>query len=404
VTIPPRVLLLSNEVPHSAAAGAIVLQRLFQGYPADRLLVVTNHLPPDTAERLPCRYAGLGLAADRLNRTRFAHWRPALRTLGGGALVPLARVDSRLNGFQPDLVATVMQDSWYYDLAARYARRRGLPLVLFVHDYPQGFEPVWPWLQPRQLRRDVAVYRQAASRLCVSRGMVAHFQGEFGLSGTVLFPPRSDITPFQSPSECAQLKQPGRLTLGYAGGLHYGYGEQLMRMMPVLRATGTVVEMFGPRPGGIVAPLLEATDVLRFNGYVSPPEAAWKALLQRCDAVLQPYLNPPGGHELQYRTHFPSKLGDCLTLGLPLLITGPDYASGVAWCRQHPGCALTVTDPDPAVLTSALIRLRDDAEARIGFSTRAQAVAGEFSGDRLRTEMMSGLAKTCAASGGKATQ
>ncbi|HKB58164.1 MAG TPA: glycosyltransferase, partial [Lacunisphaera sp.] len=373
---PPRILFLSNESPHSAAAGAIVLQRLFQSYPADRMLVVTNNPPPASAARLSCRYAELSLAVDRLNRTRFSHWRPALRVLGGASLISLARVDSALEGFVPDLVATVMQDSWYYDLAARYANHRKIPLVLFIHDYPQGFEPVWPWLRDRQAARDVAVYRQAARRLCVSPGMAAHFQHEFGLSGDVLLPPRSDTTPRQSPEQCAQLRQPGRLTLGYAGGLHYGYGKQLLQMLPVLRATGTMVELFGPAPSGMLASLRDATDVLRFNGYVSPPEAAWGELLKRCDVVLQPYLNPAGKHELQYRTHFPSKLGDCLSLGLPLLITGPADASGVKWCLQHPGCAHVVTEPGAAALDAALRRLAADSSHRVALARQAQAVAG----------------------------
>ncbi|MFZ5495234.1 MAG: glycosyltransferase [Verrucomicrobiota bacterium] len=380
----PRVLLLSNEPPHTGAAGAIVFHRLFRDYPADRLLVIGNQAVPAAAGRLGCRYVHLPLAADRLNRTRFWSWRAILRCLGATGLVPLGAVARALQGFLPEVVVTLMQDAWYYELAARFARRRGLPLVLFVHDLPAGFAPVPSWLAARQRDRDRAIYRQAAVRLCVSRGMAGWFEAEYGLSGDVLPPPREDHPPAQPPTACRTLKAPGRLTLGYAGGLHYGYGEQLLRMLPVLRETGTRLEYFGPQPTGVVAGLGDATDVVRFNGYAPNPADAWRALLGRCDAVLQPYRNPPGAHERQYRTHFPSKLGDCLSLGLPLLITGPEYASGVAWCAGHPDCALTVTDPGSEALRTALLRLRDDAGLRERLAAGAQSAAQAFDAATLR--------------------
>jgi glycosyltransferase involved in cell wall biosynthesis len=393
----PRVLFLTSESPHTAAAGAIVFHRLFQNYPADRLLVVTNTPPPPAAGRLNCNYVTLPLAVDRLNRTRFWRWRTAGRALGGASLIRLARIDQALDGFVPDVVVTLMQDSWYYDLAARYARQRHLPLVLFIHDVASGFEPVAAWLRPHQLRRDAAVYRQADRRLCISRGMVDYFQKAFEVTGEVLPPPRSDHMPGQPPQACRELKEPGRLVLGYAGGLHYGYGEQLLQLLPVLRATNTIIELFGPSPGGNLTPLREATDVLRFNGYAATPEEAWRGLLARCDAILQPYLNPPGEHAAQYATHFPSKLGDCLALGLPLLITGPAEASGMAWCLAHPGCALTVTATDRSDLIDALHRLRDDPALRMTLAAAGQKAATNFDSAPLRAQLQRCLRDAVAA-------
>lgn len=383
----PRALFLTSEAPHTGAAGAIVFHRLFSDYPTDRLVVVTSHLPPEGAARLPCRYEHLPLKVDRLNRTRFWRWRTALRVLGGTKGLDLGAIDRALDGFKPDVVVTLMQDSWYYDYAARYARERALPLVLFIHDLPDGFEPVADALRARQARRDGDVYRQATRRLCISDPMRAHFARAFGVDGDVLLPPCAETPVSQSPEACRQLRQPGRLTLGYAGGLHYGYGEQLLQLLPALRATGTMLELFGPRPSGILAPLNDATDVLHFHGHAPTPEEAWRGLLQRCDAVLQPYLNPPGEHHRQYRTHFPSKLGDCLALGVPLVITGPVDAAGVAWCLARPVCAAIVTDPGTDAFAAALIRLRENAELRVELAVRAQQHAEAFSPAGLRRRL-----------------
>lgn len=386
--LPPRVLFLSNEPPHTGAAGAIVFHRLLRDYPAERLLVVTNHLPPSQAGRLTCRYAHVPLAADRLNRTRLWPWKAILRTLGFSQRTSLRRIEEQLHNFTPDVVVTLMQDSWYYDLAARFARHHHLPLILMVHDLPHGFEPVPGWLQTRQRKLDTAIYRQAAVRLCISSGMEEWFRHEYGISGEVLLPPRDDDTPSQAPEVCRTLKNLGQLTLGYAGGLHYGYGEQLLALLPELRRTGTRLEYFGPTPAGVVAALANATDVIHFNGYASTPAEAWRTLLARCDAILLPYLNPAGPHEEQYRTHFPSKLGDCLALGLPLLVTGPEFSSGVSWCRTQGDIAYVLTDSTPAAFKTALLRLRDSPETRIALATRAQSVASAFDAPSLRAQLL----------------
>lgn len=380
----PYLLLLSAESPHSASPGGIVLARLLSDYPAEKLLVVTNHLPTSEATKLDCRYEFLPLVADRLNSTRFAGWRPILRAFGASGFVSTARVDAALAGFVPQVVATLMQDSWFYDLAANFALFRKLPLVLLVHDLAHGFESVPSWVHKRQIERDKRIVRQASTRLCISAPMAEFFAHEFGAQAEVLHPPRAERPVSQAPERAANLRQPGRLTLGYAGGLHYGYGEQLLRMVPVLRATGTRVEVFGPLPGGSVAGLSAVTDVFRFHGLAPTPEEAWRGLLERCDAVLQPYLNPPGPHELQYRTHFPSKLGEALSIGLPLLVTGPDYASGSAWCAARPGSALLVTEAGTAPLRAALERLRDDAGMRVRLAGCAQQTALELSAPMLR--------------------
>ena len=382
----PKVLLLSSESPHSGGASAIVLQRLFRDYPADRLLVLTSTPPPADSSRLGCRYEVVRLAADRLNRTRFWSWRLALRAWGAPDLASLRGFRNALGEFRPEVAVLLMQDSWYYDLAARFARQLRVPLVLLIHDLPGGFEPVPGFLRPRQHHRDQQVYRRASVRLCISPAMADFLQKDFGAPGGVLLPPAADTPVRQPPEAAGQLKIPGRLTLGYAGGLHYGYGEQLLAMLPALRATGTRLEMFGPKPAGSVAGLGDATDVLRFHGRL-PPEAAYQQMLGLCDAVLQPYLHPAGTHELQYRTHFPSKLGDCLALGLPLLITGPADAAGVAWCRQAGQTALHVSEPGAAPLESALLALRDDPSLRVSLARRAQAAAPTFAPEVLRAQL-----------------
>lgn len=340
--------------------------------------MISNRALPRPGQRLGCDYFTHRILADRLQQTRFWKWRTAARVLGGADFLPLSSLDRLVGDFRPDAVVTLMQDSWYYELAARYARKKKLPLILFIHDLPHGFEPVAPCLLKRQLQRDRAIYEQAAVRFCVSPGMEAWFRREFDLPGDVLLPPRSPSPPSQDPELCRKLKTPGRLTLGYAGGLHYGYGEQIAAMIPALRATHTHLEIFGPALSGALVGLKDAADVITFHGYAPTPEDAWSGLLARCDAVLLPYLNPPGVHHLQYQTHFPSKLGDMLSLGLPLIVTGPSEASGVIWCREHGLSTGVVTEEGGSALLEILTSLSACSNLRVSLAICALEMASTF--------------------------
>jgi len=380
---PPRLLFISNEIPHNAAAGSIVLNWLLADYPSDRLFVVTNQSPPTQALRLDCPYHTIELPLDRLRRTRFNRHRSSARVLGASRLTSTQRVKRVLGEFEPDIIVTVMQDSWCYDLAAKYAREHGKPLLLIVMDLAHGFETVPRWLQSRQLNQDKEIFHQASGRMLISPGMNEFCEEFFGQKGSVLLPgPRADDLPSQPTENCRTLKHPERLTIGYAGGLHYGYGEQIKAMLPILREQGIQMEICSPIPSGSLASLVEDSDVLNFLGYQSPPNKAWSLLIEKCDVVLQPYLNPPQNHELQYRTHFPSKLAGCLSSGLPLLITGPSYASGTRWCIEHPDCACVVDSPDPAALSEALIRLRNDHAWRVRLAANGRAATAEFETSR----------------------
>jgi hypothetical protein len=73
---------------------------------------------------------------------------------------------------------------------------------------------------------------------------------------------------------------------------------------------------------------------------------------------------------------FPSKLTDYTSVGLPLLIYGPEYCSAVCWARENPGVAELVDQPDPSRLAGAVQRLAESAESRWQLGQSA-LVAGE---------------------------
>jgi glycosyltransferase involved in cell wall biosynthesis len=137
-----------------------------------------------------------------------------------------------------------------------------------------------------------------------------------------------------SPVTRDSLQASAPLTLGYAGSVAYGYGEELVRLIPLLREVGARLRMFSPKPTGILDELNHATDVVEICGY-RPALEAWKEIKESCDAVILPYSNPAGKYELLYRTHFPSKLSEYLALGMPVVVCGPEFATGLRYAQAE---------------------------------------------------------------------
>jgi glycosyltransferase involved in cell wall biosynthesis len=365
----PRVLVLSDEGPNLRSAGGILLYRLFKEYRSDKLFVIERDADP-SRRRLDCKYASLVAPWRRFEQSRYNRWKRSMRGFGLVPAVPMERINSLLSGFKPDLVLCVMQHAAYYDTAWRYARLCQIPLVVIVHDVNEQFEPVLPWAVDANRRKDGEFYRHAARRLCVSTEMETLCAMRYGVRGDVLYPNRSEDLLPRPFEDAASLKSPGRLTVGFVGNLNYGYGDELVRLLPVFRSTGARLIAFGQPPGRSCAALLEATDCFEFRGFAPSPQDAWRAIQSDCDAVILPYPNPAGKMDFLYRHHFPSKLPEYLALGMPVIVTGPDYATGVKWSQQHSEAIATYSAPDIDGIRRLLNRLRSSNEYRVRLAMR----------------------------------
>lgn len=365
-----NVLILSDQIPHSISAGNIQLLRLFADYPPNHLLVIGPPVPSG-ATTLSCKYVAWEPKLTRLNITRINRWKRTARAMN---LIPAAspkRIRSLLGGFVPDVVLNLMQNSDYYEAAEKFCRAEGIPLVLIVHDTNEDFEPVFRWAEEALLRKDRRIYRFASHRFCVSPEMAEFNRQRFGAAGDVLYPiPDPDLRP--RPVEAAvTLRQPPKLTIGYAGALGYGYGEMMLKLLPTLQTSGAQLELCSPKPAGVVAELQSSRGVT-WHGYMEAQQAL-RLLQERCDALLLPYLDPPGTYERLYSTHFPSKLSDYLQTGLPILVIGPDIATGTNWWRRYAGSTTS-----PASLQRTIELWLRDSAARVASVETTVSLARSF--------------------------
>jgi glycosyltransferase involved in cell wall biosynthesis len=329
------------------------------------------------AELLDCPYRELQMPLARFDNTRFSVLK---RSLTACRLTPLPshrKIMSLLGAFRPEVLVCVMIDTPWMLTAERTAKKLGIPLVVIVHDINEEFEKVFPWAKKALFRKNRDVYRSAARRLCVSPEMAEFLEKRYGVPGEVMYPNRSeglqpraaelsltlrsaadqetkrlrderseedesdfdkgnfDILKDPPPATGNSLHTSAPLTLGYAGSLAYGYGEALVELIPVLREVGARILLSTPRPPENLKALLEATDVVEWMPHRADINEMWRMMQERADVMILPYMNPAGSNRLLYRTHFPSKLPEYLALGMPVIVSGPEFATGLRYAQAE---------------------------------------------------------------------
>jgi hypothetical protein len=379
----PRLLFVTSEIPQTRNAGSMQLYRALQGYPGDRIRVIGMPLE-EGAKGLPCEYRTRRLFTYRLVNTRFRKWATGLNALDLWPEPGLSRTIAMLEGFKPDLVVTVMDKLSYYKHAWKVAQRLVAGLVTISMDDPQTFEVTNPLFQGAFDRLLSRLYQSTALSLGVSQEMSAYIQTQFGKASETFYFGPPDGLKVRAAAESLRLRDPGRLTLAFAGTMSLGYREGIIALLPALEAANARLHVYS-RPFD----LIEHPCVIN-RGFLAP-EALWPVIQDECDAVLLPYAYD-GDILRVYRTHFPTKLSEYCWTGMPMLLSGPEIATGVRWGMRHPGAALVVTDPGSPECAATLESLRTDhaLRERLAYGS-ASVAAGEFDPGAVRlrfAEMM----------------
>lgn len=372
----PRVLIYSHEFPQSGTAGGLILSRLLRDYPKEQVLIL-GPAPQPNSGPLEFPHRPIGMPWSKFEHSRFNRLHRSMRSFGLVPRAAVAKVASMVGDFRPEVVLTVMQHGTWYDSAWLYAQEAGLPLVAVIHDDNEEFDKVHAFASGAQRRRDGGFYRFARHRLCVSPEMEEEFAQRYGVRGEVMYPIRSEDLHPRDLRENRMLKVSGRLTLGFVGNPNYGYGEQLLRMVPAFREANVRLLVWGRQPGGPAAPLADAADVVELRGFL-PSAKAWAQAKEACDAVILPYSDPPGRMEKLYSIHFPSKLPEYLALGMPVVVAGPASATGVRWAANNPGAALLLDGGAPETWAPRLAELRKDDAMRESLGHGALAAGNKY--------------------------
>lgn len=366
----PRLLYLGDVPVEASYHGSTLLYRLFQQYPADRLVVIEGTLvPPRTDRRLHgVRHLSLAAGRPRWLNTRFHDHYTWWLTITAASRARAAR--RLLVDFAPEAIVTVPHGHTWITAAA-LARELGVPLHLIIHDdWPRV---VAPSLRPRVDRRFGEVYRQAASRFCTSPHMTREYEKRYGAPGTLFLPYRAASARTFPPRAARPGRHAGAPVFAFAGTINSpGYATLLRHLAATLGRLGGQLLIFGPltaesaRASGLDHPSI------RLGGLVES-SALMERLRAEADVLFVPMSFAPEDRA-NMQMGFPSKLTDCTAVAMPLLICGPSYCSAVEWTTQNPGVAEVVTSGDSALLDAAVARLANDEPYCLGLATNAAQV------------------------------
>jgi hypothetical protein len=309
--------------------------------------------------------------------TRLFPFRAAARV--EAARFAARRVLAILAEFRPDAILTVT-DYGLWAAAAEAARRLDVPLHLVLHDdlpskATSNSSRPWQCVTRALLRRRLGcVYRQAASRFCVSPGMAEAYEAQFRRPATVLYPSRGE----DSPEPRVRVRSPaiGGPVLAFAGALYTSGAQGLLRHVAELledvrgelhlytRADRTEIGRAG----------LDRPNV-KLQGFFPPQEMA-ERMAETAHALFLPasFLQR---ERTDVSTLFPSKLADYTAVGLPILAWGPPYSSSSRWFSENPGASELVTEFDLSAVRRAIHRLAADPA-----HAAARAVAAISAGNR----------------------
>lgn len=360
-------MLYVGDVPvESTYHGSALLHRLLEDYPLDRLTILETGTPSQANRRIQgASYLSQPLDQSRWLKTRFHPyaivWFSLQQSRNGS---PVA---ASLNDVEYDSIVTVAHGFGWL-AAASLARKRKAPLHLIVHDDWPRAAHVPPAFRGWFERQFAAVYKQADSRLCVSPSMQQAYRIRYGAGGDVLYPMRAASAPEFNDPPPRLAQNDHQFTVAFAGTINSpGYVQALIAMHAALEPIGGRLLIFGPL----------TTDDARRSGLDLPNVVVcglltWPELLQRLreevDALFVP-MSFAAADRSNMEMSFPSKLTDYTTVGLPLLIYGPDYCSAVRWARENDGVAEVVENENR--LGDALKRLSSDPVRRVELGRQA---------------------------------
>lgn len=378
----PRLLYVGDVPVTATLAGAALVYRLLQKYPTSQLRVVESDLwsplpqwgNGDLEMRLPSVvYERLHVGLERMLRSRaailYAPYLQLTATLRSRKLAKLVKE------YQPEAILTVAH-GYTWITAAALAKRYQIPLHLIVHDDWPACHHLPKTFQGLIDRKFGEIYRQAQTRFCISPYMVEAYEKRYGVRGRVLYPSRAaDGIDFITPSPSSEARRTSPV-FAYAGSINSGgYAQRLVSLARVIEPLNGRLIIYSNLRDGIAGTL----GLKKANIDIRPTIPSNKLipeLRKSADVLFVPM--DFDEHSAAMEICFPSKLTDCTSAGLPLLICGPPNCAAVRWARENPGVAEVVEDSTEKELAKAVTKLIEDPQHRLQLGASALTKGREY--------------------------
>jgi glycosyltransferase involved in cell wall biosynthesis len=372
----PRLLYVGEFPPSNHHGGAILLKRLLDKHPADRLTVITSNLGmklSQATDLLECRH----IAFPIFGGSQYL-WLGML--MGATNWLILALVALRailvIRRQRVEALITIVQGR-YYLAAALASWVTATPHITFVHDNFVSGIAGSTVLVKKVLRRLMATtLRRAAHIYVVSPEMQRLVSSECRMESEVQLP--STAAPARRTEVPARVTGSGSPVILFAGAISYAVIDCLDLLADMI-ATGQLKEYGMPQAElHLCAAITDAE--MRKRGWDRPgivvrgwvPQSELPGELSSADILFLPYsfLESSRG---AVETAFPSKTADYLAAGKPILVFGPKYSSLVRYASEQ-GFAEIVDQFNSAALARGLQRILSSPSYRETLAARALEV------------------------------
>lgn len=356
-------MYIGDVAPTNTLGGSLLLYRLFEAHPAERLIVVTPHASGDRVAA--AEWILMRRPLERLMRTRLVSVAALLET--AGRWLPCFSLDRVIRRFQPEAIVTVWHGGGWIR-AFGVARRHRLPLALIVHDeattslhaLPRRFER---WRQSVLGR----FYRSASVRFCISPEMASEYRGRHGISSRVLTPSLSMGAEIPAGARPQTARRPQ--TFLYAGSIHSsGIRDTLAALGGRVGGCGGRLVIFTTASENLRGDPRFCRAGIEVKDIV-PSEKLVAFIREKADvlvAIVDASIGPNG------RLLFPTKLVEYTAHGLPILLFAPAGSAASNWAMGSNARALSIPQPcTDDELGGALSALGDDALLRRSLANAA---------------------------------
>jgi glycosyltransferase involved in cell wall biosynthesis len=372
----PRLLSVGEFPPSNHHGGSILLKRLLDKHPTDRLTVITSQIGMNASQDtglIKCAHIVMPMAGQSRNPLARIMVR-AVNCLGL-AMVAL-RTMTEVKRKRIEAVITIVQGRYYF-AAAFAAWITATPQVTIVHDNFLSAHVSTSALV-RAIKRYLTrkILRNAAHIYAVSPEMQRLVLRECGVEPELQLPSTTAAT--RPADDYTQGGREGAPVILFAGLIGYTVRDCLDLLATLI--TSGQLEQYG-LSGATLHLCTALTDADRqayewnherivFRGWV--PQSELGRVLASADILFLPYSFTVASRDA-VKTAFPSKAADYLAAGKPILVFGPRDSSLVRYASEQ-GFAEIVDEWSPVALAQGIQKIAFSPAYRQRLATRALAV------------------------------
>ena len=304
---------------------------------------------------------------------------------------------------RPDVV--VATSPQFFSACAGWALAgvRGLPFVFELRDlWPASIVAVGAMKKSLVIRLlehvEMLLYRRATAIVSVTHAFKRELI-ERGVDASKIHVVLNgvDLSQYQprprSPALEAEIGLRGNFVVGYIGthGLAHAL-DKVLDAAALLQHRSDIAFLFvgGGADRARVEAMVAERGLHNVVLLARQPKERMPEIWSLCDLVLVPLRDTP-----VFRTVIPSKIFECMGMGIPVLMSLPE-GEATAIVRDS-GCGVCVPPENPEAMAAAIEDLSADREKRDRLAAAASAAAPGYSRDELAVSML-GVLQRC---GGK---